>query len=95
MDSARIVAREAVVNGHLDALRRATESFRSFDAAQQANYTMLFADMCMDHATDGGMGYHYVNTTLLDTAVAVSLAHDVNAKRRVRRRRPTFVPWPR
>lgn len=60
------------VERDLDALRRATESFRSFDAAQQANYTMLFADMCMDHATDGGMGYHYVNTTLLDTAVAVT-----------------------
>lgn len=60
------------VERDLDLLRSATEAFRSFDAAQEANYTLLFADMCMDHATDGGMGYHYVNTSLLDTAVSVT-----------------------
>lgn len=60
------------VERDLDALRSATEPFGSFDAVQQANYTLLFADMCMDHATSGGMGYHYVNTALLDTTVAVT-----------------------
>ena len=60
------------VERDLDALRRATQSFQSFEAAQDANYTLLFADMCMDHPTDGGMGYHYVNTDLLDGTVAVT-----------------------
>lgn len=59
------------VDRDLEALRAATEPFQSFAAAQAANYTHLFADMCMEHATDGAMGYHYVNTDLLDGEVAV------------------------
>jgi hypothetical protein len=59
------------VERDIEMLRAATEPFQSFAAAQAANYTLLFADMCMEHATDGAMGYHYVNTELLDGEVAV------------------------
>jgi hypothetical protein len=42
--------------------------------AKDANYTFLFMNMCMvdeSSAKAGGMGYHYVNTDLLDGKVEV------------------------
>lgn len=58
-------------------LRAATARFHRFEVANdpnQGNYTFLFMNMCMTGATGanvGGMGYHYVNTTLLDGHVDV------------------------
>lgn len=55
-------------------LRAATAQFHRYDAAKAANYTFLFMNMCMTGATGanvGGMGYHYVNTDLLDGSVNV------------------------
>ena len=52
--------------------RAATAGFHRFDVAYDAGYTFLFMDMCMvdgSPAAEGGMGYHYVNTQLLDGTV--------------------------
>lgn len=60
------------VDRDLAALREATESFQAFEASQSAGYTLLFMDMCMEDATLGGMGFHYVDTGLLDATVEVT-----------------------
>lgn len=59
----------------LAALRAATARFHRFEVAYDAGYTFLFADACMEGQTGdnaGGMGYHYVDTSLLDGAVDVT-----------------------
>ena len=59
----------------LATLRTATERFRTFDAAGGAGYDFLFLDACMvdpSGAGRGAMGYHYVNTGLLDAEVDVA-----------------------
>ena len=48
----------------LDALRRVTQSYTSFAAAQAAGYTERLTD-CMADAT-GGMGYHYGKVSFID-----------------------------
>lgn len=58
----------------LATLRSATARFHRYSVAADADYTFLFMNMCMvDTSIDprGGMGYHYVNTGLLDGAVQV------------------------
>jgi len=62
-------------NKDLATLRAATAGFHRYDAAKQAGYTFLFMNMCMvDQSAQklGGMGYHYVNTDLLDGSVDVA-----------------------
>lgn len=59
----------------LAALRAATARFHRFDEALAADYTFLFLDMCMEDGSAldrGGMGFHYVNTALLDGEVEVT-----------------------
>ena len=51
----------------LEALRSATARFQSVDAALQAGYEP-FMD-CFDNPGVGGMGYHYVNGSLMDLTV--------------------------
>jgi hypothetical protein len=58
-------------NTDLAALRAATARFHRYEVARDANYTFLFMDMCMSSSV-GGMGYHYVNTALLDGTVDVA-----------------------
>lgn len=58
-------------NKDLATLRQATAGFHRYDVAKAAGYTFLFMNMCMEDAA-GGMGYHYVNTNLLDGKVDVS-----------------------
>ncbi len=48
----------------LDALRRVTQSYTNFAAAQAAGYSERLTD-CMADAS-GGMGYHYGNTAFID-----------------------------
>ena len=76
----------------LAAARAATARFHRYDVADDAGYTFLFMDMCMTDGTPanaGGMGYHYVNTQLLDGAVdvatpeAVLYEPEANGKRRL------------
>jgi len=59
----------------LAAARAATAPFHRFDVANAAGYDFLFMNMCMvdeSAAHEGGMGYHYVNTKLLDTHLDVT-----------------------
>jgi hypothetical protein len=60
-------ATRASSQAELDALRAATERFKSVEAAMQAGYER-FMD-CFDNQPVGGMGYHYVNGSLLDLKV--------------------------
>jgi hypothetical protein len=62
-------------NKDLATLRAATAKFHRFEEAKDAKYTFLFMNMCMvDQSADnlGGMGYHYVNTDLLDDKLDVA-----------------------
>jgi hypothetical protein len=62
-------------NKDLATLRAATARFHRYDVAKEANYTFLFMNMCMEDdspAKAGGMGYHYVNTDLLDAKLDVA-----------------------
>ena len=56
----------------LAAARAATAPYHRFEAADSAGYDFLFMDMCMEDPSLGGMGYHYVNTNLLDAELDVS-----------------------
>lgn len=65
----------AEVSRGLATLRAATARFRRFEVAYDAGYTLLFAGTCMEGQTGdnaGGMGYHYVDTSLLDSEVDVT-----------------------
>lgn len=65
----------AVVAEDLAVLRAATARFHRFENALAAGYTFLFGGMCMEGQTGsnaGGMGYHYVNTDLLDGNVDIA-----------------------
>ena len=61
--------------GSLADARAATARFHRFEVARAAGYTFLFMDMCMSDASGanrGAMGYHYVNTALLDATLDVN-----------------------
>ena len=62
-------------NKDIATLRAATAKFHRFEEAKSADYTFLFMNMCMvdqSAAKLGGMGYHYVNTALLDDKLDVA-----------------------
>lgn len=69
-------AAEAAQHTDLATLHAATARFHRYDAvAKDAGYTFLFMNTCMvDQSPQklGGMGYHYVNTALLDDKVEVA-----------------------
>src|SRR5918999_5610479 len=59
----------------LAAVRAATARFHRFDVADEEGYDFLFLNTCMvdqSGANLGGMGYHYVNTALLDGQVSIA-----------------------
>lgn len=67
-------AKAAAENKDLATLHAATARFHRFEVAKDARYTFLFMNMCMVDESpnkEGGMGYHYVNTDLLDGKVEV------------------------
>jgi len=73
-DAAAIKGSSVSENKDLATLHAATARFHQFEAAKDARYTFLFMNMCMvddSPAREGGMGYHYVNTDLLDGKVEV------------------------
>jgi len=54
----------------LDKVRDATEKFRKLSRAQAAGYNLVPGlDHCFDNPGVGGMGYHYINTALLDATI--------------------------
>lgn len=56
----------------LATLHAATARFHRYEVAKDAQYTFLFMNMCMEDPNLGGMGYHYVNTGLLDDKLDVA-----------------------
>ena len=74
---AQASALKAPASEHRDlaTLHAATARFHRYEVAKDANYTFLFMNMCMvDQSPSqlGGMGYHYVNTALLDDKLDVA-----------------------
>ncbi len=66
----------AQVNRELAALRRATAAFHDLDRAKAAGYEVLVTHPvtgaeCLDHGEHGGMGYHYLNPSLVNDQVVV------------------------
>jgi hypothetical protein len=65
----------AVAGGHgaADAASKATVGFHDVNEAIAAGYSFRLFDLnnldCIEHATDGGMGVHMVNTSLLDAKI--------------------------
>lgn len=59
----------AKVDSELQPVRAAMARFSSFEQAKKADYTYLFNGACFADPTAGAMGYHYVNTALLDATV--------------------------
>lgn len=60
----------ALAAGHddLKAVRQATAQFQTPAAAEAAGYTLVPGlDYCFTQPTLGGMGYHYIQTSSLDT----------------------------
>jgi hypothetical protein len=65
----------AAVQQGLAAVRTATARFHRFEVADAEEYDFLFMNSCMvdqSGADLGGMGYHYVNTGLLDGHVSIA-----------------------
>lgn len=51
-------------------VRAATRKFRKIEAVKAAGYSLVpDLDYCFDNPGVGGMGFHYINTSSLDTAL--------------------------
>ena len=57
-------------NEELGMLRAVTAQYHTITAAQADNYDLVPGlDYCFDNPGVGGMGYHYINTSLLDIII--------------------------
>ena len=68
-------------------LRAATDSFHDIEAVKAANYSLVpDLDYCFNNPGVGGMGYHYIDASRLDTTLdplkpeAIVYASDKNGK---------------
>jgi len=60
----------AAGQGDLAKVRAATEKFRKIEAVKDAGYGLVpDLDHCFENPGVGGMGYHYIDTASLDTAL--------------------------
>jgi hypothetical protein len=63
------VAGVALASGVFTPVRDATEPYHDVEAAKAAGYTIRLTDLdgisCIEHPTEGGMGVHMVNGSLL------------------------------
>jgi hypothetical protein len=79
----------------LAGVRQATDAFHNLDAAVAAGYNPLLA--CFDLPGVGGMGQHYVNTSLLDATVEANrpeaLVYEVDGSRLQLVAVEYIVPW--
>lgn len=69
---AAVLATVAFASGQSDLakLRAATAKFHRTQVVQEAGYDLVpDLDHCFDNPGVGGMGFHYINTELLDTTV--------------------------
>jgi len=74
--SGRSAGTPAQVNRELAELRRATARFHDLERAKDAGYEVLVTHPetgaeCLSHGTHGGMGYHYLNPSLVSDQVVV------------------------
>ncbi len=61
---------QAAGQSDLARVRKATAQFQQPAAAQAAGYDLVPGlDHCFDNPGVGGMGFHYINTAILDTTV--------------------------
>jgi hypothetical protein len=61
----------AAINRDLAALRRLTAPFHDITNAEAAGWSVQLTG-CMENPPDGGMGYHYANTTFIDGTAKVN-----------------------
>ena len=67
---AMVAAAPAISQNNLARVRAATAQFHRPEAAQAAGYDLVPGlDYCFDNPGVGAMGYHYINTGILDTTV--------------------------
>jgi len=60
----------AAGNDELAKVRAATEKFRKIEAVEAAGYGLVpDLDHCFENPGVGDMGYHYINTAILDTTL--------------------------
>jgi len=58
------------INQELGKVRGVTAKYHSTDVAQADGYDLVPGlDYCFNNPGVGGMGYHYINTALLDTVI--------------------------
>lgn len=68
-----ILALNGTDETELAQLRSATAEFHRPEAAQAAGYDLVPGlDHCFDNPGVGGMGYHYINVSILDITVELS-----------------------
>jgi hypothetical protein len=64
----------ASTNSTLSIVRQSTASFHDLSIAKSAGYGLVPGlDYCFDNPGVGGMGIHYINTSLLDNVVDASM----------------------
>lgn len=65
-----VTAAQASTQSDLAKVRQATAQFHRLEAAQAAGYDLVEGlDHCFNNPGVGGMGFHYINTSILDTTV--------------------------
>jgi hypothetical protein len=65
-----IAAVQSSTQSDLAKIREATAQFHRTDAAKAAGYDLVSGlDYCFNNPGVGGMGFHYINTAILDTTV--------------------------
>jgi hypothetical protein len=83
----RTVVHQPGLGRDLAALRRATDRYHDFAAAQADGYTVKVTG-CMENAPHGGMGYHYAKGDLIDAVVVEArpevLLYEPHGKGRLR-----------
>ena len=65
-----VAAVQSSAQSDLAKVREATAQFHRTDAAKAAGYDLVSGlDYCFNNPGVGGMGFHYINTAILDTTV--------------------------
>ena len=65
-----VTVAQALGQSDLARVRKATAQFQSTEAARAAGYDLVPGlDYCFDNPGVGGMGFHYINTSILDTTI--------------------------
>lgn len=65
-----VTAAQASTQSDLAKVRQATAQFHRPEAARAAGYDLVEGlDYCFNNPGIGGMGFHYINTSILDTTV--------------------------